>query len=76
MRQFYLLGFVAVVAALPAADGSLYCTSDALYKSLALDGRQFCSVLLDQKSRCREVSTPTQYATHDGSRLSHYVSAK
>jgi hypothetical protein len=76
MLQILVLSLAAVVAALPAADEAHFCTVDTFYKSLAYDGKEFCSALLGRGNHCDEASTPTQYATYDDSRLSHYVSIK
>lgn len=63
------------VAALPAANDYDECKRDDLYKSLQWDGEVFCSMILDPDCYT-SVSTPVDYATYDGDKLSSYVRAK
>ncbi|PHH90230.1 hypothetical protein CDD83_4198 [Cordyceps sp. RAO-2017] len=58
------------VSALPAAQSDAPCTRDDLFTSLSRHGRPFCSSVLE--GRCRQSTTPTQYATYDPDVLSRH----
>lgn len=73
----YLFLFLAVisVSTLPPAPEYEECKKDDLYKSLKDHGANFCTRLLDPECYA-SITTPVEYATIDGSRLSFYVSAE
>ena len=74
-RLFLLLLAALYVTALPAVNEFGDCRRDDLYKSLKRDGAAFCTMILDPECNTT-ISTPSEFATYDDSKLSSYVREK
>lgn len=74
-RLFLLLLAALCVTALPAVNEHGDCRRDDLYKSLKRDGEAFCTMILDPECYTT-ISTPSEFATYDDSKLSSYVREK